>query len=64
MKPVSYLIVNKQSEEEIQNDKERKDNGEKGSLFNLYWNNKKNQRSVLMTYLSGIGKYIYIYISN
>jgi len=57
VKPISYLIVNKQSEEEIQNDKDRKDNGEKGSLFNLYWNNKKNQRSVLMTYLSGIGGY-------
>jgi len=56
-KPISYLVVNKQSEEEIQNDKDRKDNGEKGSLFNLYWNNKENQRSILMTYLNGIGGY-------
>jgi len=54
-KPISYLVVNKPSDEEIQNDIERKDNGEKGSLFNLYWNNKENRRTVFMTYLNIIG---------
>ncbi|ORX60992.1 hypothetical protein BCR36DRAFT_315087 [Piromyces finnis] len=57
VKIIPYLIVNKPSDEEIQNDKERKDNGKKGSLFNLYWNNKKNQRSILMTYLNNVGGY-------
>ncbi|KAL6602247.1 cell cycle and development regulator-domain-containing protein [Neocallimastix sp. 'constans'] len=56
-KPISYLVVNKPSDEEIQNDIERKDNGEKGSLFNLYWNNKENRRTVFMTYLNIIGGY-------
>jgi len=57
VKIVPYLIVNKPSEEEIQNDKERKDNGKKGSLFNLYWNNQENQRTALMTYLNNVGGY-------